>query len=666
MSGRSGATGPSVIAGWSASAAPPPKLTVSQWAEEKRLLPETSGARGARWRNAAAPYLAGIMDAAIEPTAKVIALMKGAQVGGSEALSNIIGYHIEYDPCAMLVVQPTVEVAEEWSKERLSDLIRNTPALAEAVREKRAPRAAREAHDEDGSTLKMKMFTGGYLALGGANTPNTFARRSVRLAFGDDVDRFPPVVGEEGDPADLLVNRTNTFYDGRAFFVSTPTMKGGRIDTLYQNSDQRRYFMPCLGCQHEDYLTWSDRAHFFIEWDERDPETARVVCPACGAVHYEPDRRQMIALGPAVEPAGQGWRPTALPVDAGLIGFHLPATLSLLGVITLPYLVEQWLSARQKGKESLRVFVNTKLAEGWEDRGARKDPQALVSRRASYGDGVEVPGWAACLTAGVDVQADRFELSVYAWGMAEERALVDHRAIPGDPKHAETRDQLLEALGRRYTHASGHLLPIHATCLDTGYATEEMYDFVLAHQVRRIYATKGFAGKSGEPIVGKPSERRHGKRVRPVRLYPVNVDDAKANVMSALSQEGNPETAPGESRGPSYVHFPAIDTVHEEFFAQLCAEHKETRYNRGGVATHFVWVQDRERNEALDCAVLALAAYRLLNPNIRQMLDVINTTPAPVRTHADESVLPAAAGTPTGTPKPPQRRFSRSNYLSRR
>lgn len=648
-----------LVGEWAQAAAPPPELTVSQWAEAHRILPETSAARGSRWRNATAPYLSGVMDAMHEPGAKLVALMKCNQVGGSEALHNILGYHIEHDPCPMLFVHPAEGVAEEWSKDRLSDLIRSTPAIAAAVTDKRSPRGAQT----DGSTLSMKIFPGGYLVVGGANTPNTFARRSVRRAFGDDVDRFPAVVSEEGDPADLLVNRMDTFLDGCAFFVSTPTLKGGRIDTLFQNSDRRRYFVPCLACGHEDYLTWQDEAHFFVRFEDRDPETARIICPACGGEHYEPDRRQMIPLGLEIEPAGQGWRATEIPVQAGHIGFHLPALLSLLGVITLPYLVEQWLAAREKGKESLRVFINTKLAEGWEDRGARKDPQSLVARRASYGEGVEVPGWAACLTAGVDVQDDRFELSVYGWGVAEERALVDHRVVPGDPTQAETRDQLLEALGRRYTHASGHLLPIHATCLDTGYATEEMYTFVLAYQSRRIYATKGFAGKTGEPIVGKPSEKRYGKRPRPVRLYPINVDDAKANVMSALAQQGLPGAAPGQSQGPSYVHFPALETVNEEFFAQLCAEHKETRYNRSGIATHFVWVQDRDRNEALDCAVLALAAYRLLNPNIRQLLGVITTTPAAAAPAPEPATT---APSPPPAPKPPQRRFSRSAYLGRR
>lgn len=637
-----------VVPSWAEAAVPPPAVTVSQWADAHRFLPQTSGARGARWRTDSTPYLRGIMDAPLEPGISKIAVMKGAQLGGSEALHNILGYFIEYDPAPMLFVHPTAEVAEEWSKDRLADMIRSTPALQRVIRDKRQPRGSHEAE----STLSLKIFPGGFLALGGANTPNTFARRSVRIAIADDCDRFPPVIADEGDPADLLVNRTTTFHDALAIFVSTPTLKHGRIDTLYQRSDRRRYFLACPSCGHEDSLSWSDPAHFHVVYEEREPETARLACPACGERLTEADRRAMVRAAALAPDAG--WRPTRPastgPGEAGLAGFHVPSLLSTLGSVTLSTLVGEWLGAQAKGKESLRVFINTKLAEGWEDRTTRIEPHVLLARREAYGpDGVEVPAAAVCLTAGVDVQADRFELQVIGWAPAGVRFVVDYRVIPGDPKQVETRGRLLEALGRRYVHATGHQLPILATCVDTGYATEEMYDFVLQYQARRLYATKGWAGRSGQPIVGKASEKRYGRSPRPVRLYPVNVDDAKADILSSVSQ---PVDGPGAMRFP--VH---LDAIHEEYFAQLCAEHRETRYNRGGVATHAVWVLDRERNEALDTAVLCLAAFRLLNANLRQMAEVLAAAGAPA---AEASPAPE----PPSTPGPsPARRVARSRYL---
>ena len=648
--------GISPISYWSDGFEQPPELTVSQWADEKRVLPESSGARGALWRTSLVPYLRGIMDAVHEPGVQTVALCGGAQVGKSEALHNIIGYFIEHDPCPILFVHPSAEVAEEWSKERLSDMIRSTPALRSVITDHRPLRGKHEGE----STLRLKMFPGGFLAIGGANTPNTFARRAVRIAIGDDVDRFPPVVGEEGDPADLLENRTRTFDDPLILFVSTPTMKGGRIDTLYRRSDQRRYFVTCPECGREDWITWSgpcDNAkcgttHMHVVFHGTDAYSARLVCPGpvgehggCGALFDEAGRRAMVLAGE--------WRPTAEPQQMGLVGFHLPAMISTLGV-TLPALVDKWHGAREKGKKSLQVFVNTTLAEGWEDRGARMEPHTLSRRREDYGEGIEIPAFASALTAGVDVQEDRFELQVIAWGPAGENALVDWRAVYGDPKKPETRDELLEALKRKYRHALGVDIPIHATCIDSGFATEEVYDFVLAHQVRRIFATKGVSGRAGEPIVVSGSEKRRGQRARPVKLWLVNTDDGKSDVFSGLEKV---------AAGPGYMHFPlSVDRVDDEYFAQLCAEHKETRYNKAGVKTHTVWVQDRPRNEALDTAVLCHAAFKLLNPNLRQMLEAIAA--------AAGQTKPSGGAPPTSTPptapRPPAgRRVARSGYLGR-
>lgn len=577
-------------AAWAAAWEPPPDIRVSEWADRYRMLPETSAARGGKWTNETAPYLTGIMDAANDPSIRVLAFMKCVQSGGSEALNNIIGYFIHHNPCTILKLLPTVGMAQADSKERLADMIRTTPALASVVRDRAQPKTQIQQAE---STIAMKVFPGGFLMLDGANSPNPFRRVAIRLGIGDDVDSWPPDVGEEGDPVDLLVNRGTTFFDAQTIFVSTPTLKDGRIDTLYSRSDRRRYFVPCPDCGRWDWITWNDAQHFRVGFDEERAETARIECP-CGARMGEPDRREMVVRGE--------WRATAAATQPGLAGFHLPAMVSTLGDITLEGLVGNWLSARSRGNRALQVFVNTKLAEGWEDRTERVQPHTFLSRRESYGEGVDVPAAVPILTAGVDVQIDRFELQVIGWGLAGERWVIDWRSIPGDPRRPETRTALIEALEARYVHASGHALPIRATCVDSGYATEEIYEFILTHQHRGLYATKGYAGRSGQPVVGKVNEKTYGARRRPVRLYPINVDDAKAEIMASLSVA---------SPGPGYMHFP--EKVDEEYFAQLCAEHRETRRNKAGIATHFVWVQDRERNEALDTAVLALAAFRLMD-----------------------------------------------------
>lgn len=631
---------------WARGLTPPPDLTVSQWADLNRRLPQTSAARGGPWRTSDVPYLRGLMDAVHELGVSKIGVIGAAQVGKSEAINNILGYFMEHDPCAMLMVHPTADIAEEWSKERLGDMIGSTPALAAVVADRRQDH---EEHTGE-STLALKMFPGGFLALGGAKSPNTFARRAVRIVFGDDVDRFPPVVGEEGDPADLLAPRTATFHDGLVVMVSTPTLKGGRIDTLFQMGDQRRYHLTCPSCGRLDWVTWGDPEHFSVRFDDRNPETARLECPdidhgGCGFQIDEPTRRKMVMAGE--------WLPTTEALEPGLISFHLPAMITTLGSSSLSKWVAAWLSAREKGSESTRVFINTVLAEGWEDRGARMDANSLSRRREDYGPEVEIPAEAVAVTAGVDVQADRVLVQVMAWGKALERWVVDWRTVPGDIKQSDTKASLLEALSRKYAHASGHHLPIHITCIDSGFSTDAVYDFVLAYQARRIYATKGYGSKQGEPIIGKVSEKTRGRDGRPVQVRPINVDDAKKDIIHAAGKV---------EPGPGAMHFPLRDEIDDEYFAQLCAEHLETRYNKSKVAVRQVWVQDRDRNEALDTAVLCLAAFKIFNPNIRQMLEALAAAPVPG--NPAEKIFPPTSAAPAARPAP-GRRVARSAYVGR-
>jgi phage terminase large subunit GpA-like protein len=637
-----------VLAGF----APPPELTPSQWADAERVLPEMSAEPG-RWRTARTPYLRGIMDAFVDPNVETVVLMKSAQVGGSESLLNVLGYFIAHDPCTILVVQPTIDMAQAFSKDRLATMIRDTPALRAKVREGRGPGLE--------STLRHKVFPNGWLALAGANSPASLAARAVRVLMCDDVDRFPPVVEEEGDPVDLAMKRTTTFWNRKIGLISTPTLKGGRIDTWYQRSDRRRFFVPCPACERWDFFTWSGHVatrvegeaerpdtagappeHFRIAFDDRDPNTARIECP-CGAAVDETVRPAMNARGE--------WRPTAIAQTPGLVGFHIWESYSPW--VTPRELVAKFLAARARGRESFRVFVNTSLGEGWEDRTRRIEPVGLMARREDYGPGIEAPAGVCCLVAGVDTQDDRFELLVWGVGPSEEKWVVDWRTIPGDPKQPETRAALHDALIRRYRHALGVELPIIACCIDSaGHRTEEVYSFVLAQQHLRLYATIGRAGLSGQPLVSAPTQKRYGASARPVPLYTVNVDDAKAWLLADLRLEG--------TGGPGYLHFPTLDTVNEAFFAQLTAEQLVTRYTKLGVA-HQVWVQTRERNEALDCSVLALAALRLLRPNYLQMAERIRA--AAVERAEAPGVQTSADNPPAPPPRPSERQVARSSYL---
>lgn len=612
--------------------APPPDLIPSEWAEQYRRLPESSAARGALWSNASQPALAGVMDAAVEPGVHEIVLVKAAQCGGSEGVANILGYLIHLQPCPILLAHPTADSAAEWMKETFDDLVRATPELGARVRDRRAPRGTRQAE----STIVHKRFPGGYLAAVGGNSPNAYARRSCRVVIADDASRLPPAVGAEGDPASLLRNRTETWPDALRIFVSTPTVADDAIDAAWKRSDQRRFHLTCPECGREDFVTWGDRSHFRVGWSEEDPETARLECAGCAAHLSEPTRREMVGRG--------RWIATRTPDEPGLAGFHLPRTISLLGNATLPALVAAWLAARREGREALRVFINTALGEPWEDRDSPKiEAHTLMGRREHYP--AEVPAAAVILTAGVDVQIDRLELQVVGWGEHLERWVVAMQAVDGNPRERLTWAALAERLAQTFEHESGLSLPILATCVDSGYLADEVYAFVLAHQHRRLWATKGESHGTAEPLV----MRSTGERPAPGRMKPkrLNVDAGKAELSSALVQPSRPR---GEA-SPNAVHFG--DFLGESHFVQLTAEHRERYYVRG--VAHERWVKrEGSRNEAWDTLILARAAFDLLtdgrhDARVRQaraQIDAAAQTADPQAPRVERSERPAAAPAP--------------------
>lgn len=557
---------------------PPTRQSVSAWAAQHRRLPASSAARGARWSNATAPYLVGIQDALAEPDVRKVVVMGAHQTGKSESLLNGLGHWISDDPSNILMVYPSFEDARRRSRGALADMIRSTPQLRQAVRGRRASRTSHEAE----STLLEKVYPGGSLILAGSGTPNSFAGVSARRAVADEFERFAEL--EEGAPDVLLSNRTSGFYDGLTVFISTPLLVDGKIHAQFKLTDQRRYFLTCPDCGHADYTTWSDLGRFAVVFTDKNPETARLACPQCGASHDEATRRRMVAAG--------GWQPTATAVEAGARGFHLPAMVSTLGDVTLPRLVAKWLAARASGPAALMGFVTTTLAEPWEDRGRRVEPQALSSRLEDYGAGVDAPRGVIALTAGIDVQIDRFEVQVIGWGFGGRSWVVDAHVVPGDPTHPEVQAALLAALDERYRHASGAWLGVRCTAVDSGYLPEKVAYALAARRPRRIVAVKGVGGRMGEPSILKFDANKP-----PVLL---NVDGLKLEIALGLEL-----AAPG----PGYMTLNRR-CCDEDYLAQLCAEHRETK-RRQGVAS-LVWVQDRERNEALDTAAYARGALRIL------------------------------------------------------
>jgi len=557
---------------------PPPRLTVSEWADENRRLDGQSSAESGRWYTSRAEYQRGIMDACSDPHVKEVVVMTAAQIGKTEAILNIIGFHIEHDPCPILVLQPTLEMAQAFSKDRVaSGLLNSTPCLKGKVKDPRS-------RDSNNTTLH-KVFPAGALTMVGANSPAGLASRPVRLVLCDEVDRYPASAGSEGDPIQLARKRSATFWNRKIIMVSTPTNKGSsRIEEAFERSDMRHYQVPCKHCHEYQRLKWSN-----VRWDDGDPETAHYVCESCGSALSDPDRYWGIRNGE--------WR--AEKEFDGIAGFHLNGLCSPW--TPLADAVRDFLSVK-KNPEQLRVWTNTFLGETWEDEGERIDDYDLAERREDYAG--KVPSEAIILTAGVDVQDNRLEVSIIGWGRDDESWVVDHVTLYGDPSTPHLWASLSSVLGRTYETHDGREMAIRGSCVDSGgHFTNTVYQYCKKNQSKRVFAIKGVGGE-GKPIAGRPSKNNVGK----CPLFPVGVDTTKDLVFARLRIQ---------EPGAGYIHF--SDVLDDEYFRQLTAEKVVTRFHRGFKKRVFEKV--RPRNEALDCMVYACAAYAIIGFDVNAYAD---------------------------------------------
>ena len=230
---------------------PPPDLKLSEWADEYRRLSSEASAEPGRWRTSKAPYQREIMDAITDMTVKKVVVMSAAQVGKTDAMIlNPIGYYIHYEPSPIMVLQPTIQMAEAFSKDRLSPMIRDTPVIAERINDKSRT---------SGNTILQKIFPGGHVTMVGANSPSSLASRPIRILLADEIDRYPATAGSEGDPLFLAAKRLTTFWNRKEVDVSTPTIKGlSRIEVEYQNSSRGEWNAPCPCCGELQPLKWAN------------------------------------------------------------------------------------------------------------------------------------------------------------------------------------------------------------------------------------------------------------------------------------------------------------------------------------------------------------------------------------------------------------------------
>lgn len=566
------------LRGWMGGFRRDPVLTVSEWADRFRILSPESTSEHGRWRTERTPYLREIMDclSSTSPIRRVV-FMKSAQVGGTECGLNWLGYIIHNSPAATMIVYPTVEVAEDVSKDRITPMINTTPEIAERLRENRSRGSE--------NTITEKKFRGGLLKLSGANSAASLRSKPMKNLFFDESDGYTNNADGEGDPVALARGRTTTFTERmKEFEVSTPGLTGGRIEKSFLAGDQRRYFVPCPHCGHMDHMRWSN-----LRWTPDEPDTAKLFCASCEQLIEERYKTQMLA--------GGEWRATAESKN-GVRSYHINGLYSPLGWFSWADMAREW-EAAHKDPSLLRPFVNIRLGEPWEDRNEAVKPETILSRREVFPE--HVPMRVGVLVAAVDVQGDRLEYAIKGYGEGEESWLIAASSVPGDPEQDEPWLKLDEILREPWKHESGVDMRIECVAVDSGYKPDRVYRFCKPRADRFIFATKG-SNTTGFPLVGKATMNNAPYRAR---LYMLCTDSGK-ETLAARMRIKKPET---DRPSPGYLHIP--DWVDEEYAAQLTSERAVRKFEPGKKPVR-KWEQLRERNEAWDLEVYCLAALRIL------------------------------------------------------
>lgn len=553
-------------------------VPLSEWADEHRIIGDGAGPEPGRWRTERTPYMRAIMDAVTNPSVTEVVMCTGVQLGKTELLLNTVCYYVQHDPSPILLVEPSEDLARDIGQDRIDSMITASPELRPLFG---LDAECRKSTKTGRLKLDTKRFPGGFLKLASAASPTALKSRPIRVILCDEVDTFPP--RSDGNAVDMAIARASNFVDRKVLLTSTPgTLASSEIWRRLGHCARYEYHIPCPHCGAASAWSWA-----MVHWDDDDPATARMECPACAGVIRDGSCAPypLLARGEWVCVSGDPF--------GGRLGFHLPGLYSPW--MSLSGMVSEWLAAvRARDVDRLRTFIQDRLAEPWDER-----PPAWHERTSDQaGDRFEdSPDHTAVryLTAGVDVQRDRVEISVWGFGPNMEAWAVSHTVFTGDPLAATVWRHVREFLATPVEMKDGRRGRIYAACIDSGdgYSTQMVYRFCAPLEKFRVVAVKGVGGER-VPLVSPPTRTASFRSP----LYRLGVDRLKQVIYDRLNLG---------TVGPGYIHIPR--ELSTEFWEQLTAESPETVVEHGKQVTR--WKQHRPRNEALDCAVYALAAYEL-------------------------------------------------------
>lgn len=559
------------------------------------------------------------MDAGADPLVDEVIVIKSAQIGWTEIVNNLVGYYIDQDPSPILVLQPTLEMAEAWSKDRFAPMVRDSPCLAARI-------ASAKARDS-GNTVLHKSFAGGRLTIAGANSPSSLASRPIRIVIADELGRYPVSAGTEGDPLSLAYKRTNNFWNRRRFAGSTPGIAGScAVEAKWELSDQRRYFVPCHACGTLQYLKWSQVRWKKTKTGAHRPETARYHCEHCEEPWTEAQRDRAVRLGE--------WRATA--PFTGIAGFHIWEAYSPW--VKFAQTVKDFLEKRTN-PESYKTWVNTALGETWVEKGEAPDWQRLYDRRETSMAIGTPPAWAGLLIGSVDVQrggGGRLEMDVWAYGPGRKRALVEHIEVEGSIAEPATWAKLDAEVAREWLSEDGRPMRLTRVGIDSGDGENTMYVYAWCRRHAGFaMALKGRDTLTAAQAIEGPTwvdATIGGRKLKKgVRLWKVGTSMLKTELYGDLSLD---RPIDGKDFPDGYVFLP--DGTGDEWIKQLVAEYLAITRNKRTGRLKREWQQSRPRNEALDNAVYARAVAISLGVDRwseAKWAQVIGS-PAPVRRKA--------------------------------
>lgn len=599
---------------------PPPKLSLSQWADERAYIPaESNPVESGKWRTDRAEYLRGIMDAftteesheliimrngkreviTVEERIDEMSIMKSSRSGVTAGLlTNGIGYHIDVDPTLIMVLLPNKDLALKYSKKQLEPFVRDTPALNGKILPPRVKGSQ--------TTILFKNFYGGNLQIVWASSKYAVRQETVRIFFADDVDAFQAEVGAESDPLSRGQRRTATVHNRKLVAISSPTITGiSRIEQAYIDSDQRHYYVPCPHCKHFQVLVFGKNSvfakstnggligglvhgyvdtatgeiHTGLKFDSENCTWAVYICENCGKEITETQKREYMI------PNGE-WRAVNYSeAVATKCGIHIWEAYSSFNT-TFTKVAQAFLESQKKA--SLQTCINEVFGETYDHDAYTFSSHALMERIEPY---ETVPAAAYLLTMGVDVQGDRLEYVVRAWGPDNESWLIDYDVLRGSPYDKKTWQDFGEVHQKlSYRHASGLMVRPRVTFVDSSAFSNEVYAFTAPRNQQGIFAIKGMRGDQKYLI--QPSKHRH--TVTRAILIMLGVHEASETLYKNLEVQGPPKD--GEA-SPNYIHLNAKASLN--FCLQLTAMKRVYKYNRKG-ERQTIWHQLRPDNHVHD------------------------------------------------------------------